>query len=322
MKRRQNQSGAALITAILITAIATIAAVSMASRQHLDIRRTTNVIEASQAYLFALGAEEWGKQLLVRDRLNNQIDHLEEDWATMLPPIDVEGGRVAGQIEDLQGRFNLNNLVIDLPPNPQGGQQAVQQVSQLDMDRLQRLLRGLGLDENLRFAILDWIDEDTIPSIPGGAEDFIYLGRELPYRTPNARMVSTSELLLINGISREIYDTLSLHVTVLPEYTDINVNTASSEVLTALSSEWISGDVDQLIDARTPNGFQTVGDFVGHSAVAGKLSGNQGLSVETNYFIINAESEFGRGRTSLYSLVVRDQNGEVRVAMRAQSKGY
>ena len=71
MARRSKQSGAALITAILITAIATIAAVSMASRQHLDIRRTTNVIESSQAYLFALGAEEWGKQVLVRDRQDN-----------------------------------------------------------------------------------------------------------------------------------------------------------------------------------------------------------------------------------------------------------
>jgi len=316
--RQTNQSGAALITAILITAIATIAAVSMASRQHLDIRRTTNVIESSQAYLFALGAEEWGKQMLVRDRQNNQVDHLEEDWATMLPPIDVEGGRIAGQIEDLQGRFNLNNLVIDSPPNPQGGQQAAEQVSQLDMDRLQRLLRALGLNEDLRFAILDWIDEDANVSIPGGAEDFSYLGLEPPYRTPNAMMVSTSELLLINGVSREIYDMLWPHVTVLPEYTEINVNTASAEVLMAVVDGLNSADAEQLIEGRGTDGYATVGVFVGHAVVAGRLSGNDGLSVETKYFIINAESEFGRGRTSLYSLVVRDDNGKVEVAMRAQ----
>ncbi len=306
MGRRSTQSGAALITAILITAIATIAAVSMASRQHLDIRRTTNVVESSQAYLFALGAEEWGKQVLVRDRQDNQVDHLAEDWATMLPPIDVEGGRVAGQIEDLQGRFNLNNLMKDKLP------------SQLDMDRLQRLLLQLGLDENLRFAIIDWIDEDANVSIPGGAEDFSYLGLELPYRTPNAMMASSSELLLINGISREIYDTLWPHVTVLPEYTAINVNTASAEVLMAVVNGLTQSEADDLIDARTPDGFATVGDFTGHAAVAGRLSGNQGLSVQTNYFIINAESEFGRGRTSLYSLVVRDDKGKVEVAMRAQ----
>jgi len=306
MKVRSNQAGAALITAILITAIATIAAVAMASRQHLDIRRTANVIESSQAYLFALGAEEWGKQVLVRDRLDNQIDHLEEDWATSLPPIEVEGGRVAGQIEDLQGRFNLNNLVKD------------KQTSPLDMDRLQRLLQQLGLDEELRFAILDWIDEDADVTIPGGAEDFSYLGLEPPYRTPNAMMVSTSELLLVKGIDRGIYDTLAPYVTVLPEYTDINVNTASVEVLMAVVNGLTQSEADDLIDGRDTDGYASVGDFAGHAAVAGRLSSNEGLSVATKYFIINAASEFGRSSTNLYSLVVRDENANVEVAMRAQ----
>lgn len=318
MMRGSNQSGAALITAILITAIATIAAVSMASRQHLDIRRTTNVIESSQAYLIALGGEEFGKQALIEDGQDNQVDHLGEGWAEPQGPFPVAGGSVVGQVEDQQGRFNLNNLVIDPPPNPQGGQQAAQTVSALDMDRLQRLLQQLGLDEELRFAILDWIDDDATPSIPGGAEDLVYLRRDLPYRTPNAKMVSVSELLLINGITREDYDTLSPHVTVLPEYTDINVNTASREILAALSNDLKAGDIDQLIDERTPDGFQTVGAFMASGAVTGKISSTDGLSVETNYFIINAESEFGRGRTSLYSLVVRDSTANVEVVMRAQ----
>ncbi len=313
-----RQRGAALITAILITAIATIAAVAMASRQHLDIRRTTNVIESSQAYLFALGAEEWGKQELVDDRQGNQVDHLEEDWAKPRGPIPVEGGFIEGNIKDLQGRFNLNNLVINPPPNPQGGQQAAQQVSQLDMDRLQRLLRALGRDEELRFAILDWIDDDATPSIPGGAEDLEYLRRDLPYRTPNAKMTSVSELLLIDGVTRADYEALKDYVTVLPEYTNINVNTASAEVLAALSDDWQSGDVDQLIDERTPDGFQTVAAFLAQPVVAGNINTNEGLSVETNYFIIEAYAEFGRGRTKLYSLMVRDNNANVEVAMRAQ----
>jgi len=322
MARYPRQRGAALITAILITAIATIAAVAMASRQHLDIRRTTNVVESSQAYLLALAGEEFGRQMLIEDRQGNEVDHLDEAWAEQLPPFEVEGGLVAGQIEDQQGRFNLNNLVIDPPPNPQGnqssGQQAVQQVSQLDMDRLQRLLRQLGLDEELRFAILDWIDKDADVSIPGGAEDFEYLGREQPYRTPNAKMVSTSELLLIKGIDREIYDVLEPYITVLPEYTEINVNTASAEVLMAVVDGLNSADAEQLIDGRGTDGYASVGDFVGHAAVGGRLSSNDGLSIESNYFIINAESEFGRSRTSLYSLVVRDDNANVEVAMRAQ----
>jgi len=224
----------------------------------------------------------------------------------------------AGTRSAAQGRFNLNNLVTDLPSNPQGNQPASQQPSQLDVDRFQRLLRHLNLDDELVYAIIDWIDKDENVSIPGGAEDFTYLRFDPPYRTPNAMMASVSELLLINGITRDIYAILEPYVTVLPEYTAINVNTASVEILTALSSDWLAGDVDQLIDQRTPDGFQSVASFLASATATGKISGTEGLSVQTNYFIINAGSEFGRGRTSLYSLVVRDDNGKVEVAMRAQ----
>ncbi len=306
MSRLPAQRGAALITAILITAIATIAAVAMASRQHLDIRRTSNVIESSQAYLFALGAEEWGRQILIRDGKDNKVDHLEEPWATTLPPIDVEGGRVAGKIEDLQGRFNLNNLVKDKQP------------SQADVARFQRLLRQLALDDALAQAVLDWIDENEDVSIPGGAEDFEYLGRTPPYRTPNGMMASTSELLLIKGIDRTAYNALLPYVTVLPEYTAINVNTASVELLMALVDGLTQSEADQLIEARGENGFATVADFVNHAAIAGRITDNSALSVQTKYFIINAASEFGRGRANLYSLMVRDDKANVEVAMRAQ----
>lgn len=301
-----RQHGAALITAILITAIATIAAVAMASRQHLDIRRTTNVIESSQAYLFALGAEEWARQLLIRDGKDNQVDHLEEEWATSLPPIEVEGGRVAGQIEDLQGRFNLNNLVKDKKP------------SQIDVERFRRLLRQLALDEELVYATIDWIDENEDVSIPGGAEDFEYLGNDLPYRTPNAMMASVSELLLIKGVDRRSYDALLPYVTVLPEPTDINVNTASAELLMTLLDDLTQAEADQLIDDRGENGYQTVEDFLNHEALDGRISDKSGLGVVSKYFIINAAAEVGRGRTNLYSLMVRDKNAKVEVVMRAQ----
>ncbi len=304
--RRPGQCGAALITAILITAIAAIAAVAMASRQHLDIRRTTNVIESSQAYLLALGGEELGKQVLIYDGQNNQIDHLDEDWMKPLGPILVEGGIVAGQVEDLQGRFNLNNLVNDGQP------------STLDIARFQRLLRDIGLDEALVYAIIDWIDEDQNVSIPDGAEDFEYLGRDLPYRTPDAAMASVSELLLINGITREFYDTLWPYVTVLPEYTEINVNTASAEVLMMLHEDIEQAQADELIDGRDPDGYQSVADFVAHPALGGVLTGNEGLSVQTRYFKITVDAEFGRSWTKLYSLVVRDNNANVEVVMRAQ----
>ena len=63
---RRRQLGVALLTALLVTAIAALAATAMAARQHLDSRRTLNVVQFDQAYLFALGVESWAKNLGAR----------------------------------------------------------------------------------------------------------------------------------------------------------------------------------------------------------------------------------------------------------------
>ncbi|NOX91397.1 MAG: type II secretion system minor pseudopilin GspK [Gammaproteobacteria bacterium] len=106
-----KQQGVALITALLVAALVTVVAVAMASRQQLDIRRTGNMLEADQAYMYALAAESWVSDMLKVDKQKTQIDTLTEDWAMKLPPIPIEGGVITGSVEDLQGRFNLNNLI-------------------------------------------------------------------------------------------------------------------------------------------------------------------------------------------------------------------
>lgn len=60
---KYKQTGVALITAMLVVALASVAAVAMTSRQQLDIRRTGNILHADQAYLYALGGELWAKDL-------------------------------------------------------------------------------------------------------------------------------------------------------------------------------------------------------------------------------------------------------------------
>jgi len=88
----------ALITVLLVVSLATIAAVAMASRQQLDIRRAENLLDADQADLYAQGAEQWAEQLLARDAKRSQVDTLGEDWAKTLPAIPVEGGAIAAAI--------------------------------------------------------------------------------------------------------------------------------------------------------------------------------------------------------------------------------
>ncbi|HEY5623159.1 MAG TPA: type II secretion system minor pseudopilin GspK, partial [Gammaproteobacteria bacterium] len=111
MRSKGNERGVALITAMLITAMATMLAANLAWDNALDVRRSMVLMNRDQAIQVALGAESWVTNILRQDLEDSQTDHLGEIWATELPGLPIEGGEVFGAIADLQGRFNINNLV-------------------------------------------------------------------------------------------------------------------------------------------------------------------------------------------------------------------
>ncbi len=303
---QRRQRGVALVTALLVTAIATITAVALASRQQLDIRRTENMLERDQAYLFGLGVEEWARQILAQDRRDNNIDHPGENWASILPPITVEGAVVAGSIEDLQGRFNLNNLVQD------------GQASAPDIQRFQRLLRALDLDEGIARAVADWIDPDEEPAFPDGAEDNEYLRLVPPYRTANAPMANASELLLVKGVDYDTYRALRPYVTALPARTAINVNTAPVPVLMSLAAGLSQGDAELLVEERGENGYETIADFLNQPPFQNANVQIPDIGVASDHFLLTADVRFGRSHLQLFSLFARSADAKVQVAMRTQ----
>ena len=303
---RERQTGVALITALLITAIATIAAVAMASRQQLDIRRAGNVIDVDRAYMFALGAEEWGKQVLRNDRKDNQTDNLEENWATVLPPLTVEGGVVSGKIEDMQGLFNLNNLVDKGAP------------SAPDRQIFERLLQNLGVNIDIIDAVIDWMDKDDRQTFPDGAEDNAYLQQDIPYRTPNVPMASPSELALVKGVSYENYAAIAPYVTALPERTTVNVNTAPAQVLMAVVDGLTESEAEQIMEDREEDPFNDINAFMSHTLVKDKTVNQASIGVASKYFMIDSATRFDQGQVTLYSLVSRNDKAEVQTIMRAQ----
>ena len=298
-----RQRGVALITALLVVSLVTVIAVTMATRQHIDVRLTGNLVHGEQAYAYALGAEAWARVILRRDDLQSDHDSLDEDWATALPPLSVEGGQVSGKIEDLQGRFNLNNLIM------QDGK-----VSEADVAYFRRLLELLNLEPSLTDALLDWIDADINVRFPDGAEDENYLLGAIPYRTANRPLVSTSELRLVKGFDPNAIQLLTPYVTALPQRTLINVNTASPVVLLAMHKDFTQSDVDALIAGRGETGYQTVPAFMGQNALAGRALAEP-VVVKSNYFLVRADVIVGQGQTHLESLVERDK-GKTRVLSR------
>jgi general secretion pathway protein K len=298
--------GVALLTAVVVVAIATIAAVGMASRQQVDIRKTENVLRLDQAWEYALSIEGWAAGRLVKDREANKIDSKFDVWGYSIAPTQVVGGELAAQISDLQGRFNLNNLVNEGEP------------SQQDVTRFRRLLALLDIDVGVADALLDWMDSDMVPRYPAGAEDESYTNRQPPYRAANRPLAHIAELLLIEGVDVVIYEKLRPHVTVLPGRVSINVNTASSEVLRCLANGITAESVEMLLLTRDRNPFEKVQDFLQHDALAGLKVEVAGIGVESSYFLIEGDVRMGRLLLRHRSVMHRPQKGGVQVIRRSR----
>ena len=290
-----RQQGVALITALLVVSLVTVAAVAMATRFQVDMRRTGNLLNGEQAYAYAVAAESWAYVILRRDREESKHDSLDEDWSTALPPIPVEGGFVNGQVEDLQGRFNVNNLFIA------GGE-----LDTVQLDYYKRLLEVLGLEPALAPALQDWIDPDINATFPDGAEDDEYLLADVPYRAANRPLVDISELRLVKGYTPEVLAVLEPHVTALPAMAIININTATPVVLQALHADLGEDDIEQLLEDRDEEPFTDIKAFLAHDALAG-LELLVEVDIKSDWFNVQTDVSVGRGLARLESRMVRDE---------------
>ncbi len=312
-----RQRGVAIITALLIVAIATTVSVSISTRLQLDVRRTGNLIAGDQAYLYTLAAESWSQRILIQDLKDNQIDHLGEDWAIELPPLPVEGGYIQGRLIDLQSCFNINSLI-----DPGAGPDAdntENASTKLARTRLERLLTNLKIDKAYTQAIIDWLDSDLQTTIPDGAEDVYYMNLERPYRTANTSMQSISELRLIKGFEDpQVYAAVLPHVCAFGVNTPININTATAEVLRSLADGLTDSDIENIIQQRSETAFNNVSEFISSSKLDKETTSTEDLSVNTEYFMLQTESTIGQVRVITYSIIHRSIDGNTTVIARSQ----
>jgi general secretion pathway protein K len=287
-----RQRGLALITAMLVVAIAATTAAYLSLDQQIWLRQAQNLSDRAQAEVVRSGALEWAITILAKDAKDNpQSDDLTENWAKPLPVLAVEGGQVTGLITDAQARFNLNNLVRNKIPSPP------------DIGTFQHLLQSLSLDPNLTDAVIDWID-DNGDKLPYGAEDIDYLQMKTPYRAANQPMQSVDELRLVRGFTPEIVEKLRPWITALPQPTEINVNTASKEVLGALFYTLPPPVIEQLVSQRPYKDPAELAKKIQELA-AGKNIPQAFYSIKSSYFEVTVETRFGRYQRTTQALIQR-----------------
>jgi general secretion pathway protein K len=185
----------------------------------------------------------------------------------------------------------------------------------------QRLLQMVGLETKWASLMADWIDSDSEPGFPDGAEDNFYTTQDPPYRTPNLLVTSSSELLALPGFGRDRYLKIEPYVTALPQDATINICSASGFVLDAMieGRTEFGSDPARLTSARTTACFPKLTDYV--AAFGGDTAGfskvSQRISQNSHYFRLTSIVSIGTAQFALYSLLLRDPSGQVRPIQRS-----
>jgi general secretion pathway protein K len=245
-----------------------------------------------RARLYAIGLEDWARIFLREDREESDIDSLDEDWAVGVPGLPIEGGYLAGYLEDEQAKFNLNSVVG----------------SEVQVERFRRLCENLEVDDIFIPALIDWIDQDFEITYPDGMEE-----NYPTYRVANRELTDISELLLVHNVTPEMYEKLKPHITALPATTTINVNTMSEVIFRSLGEE---GDVTKFIEEREEDAYDSIDDFVERLQLPIEV---EGLSVDTRFFRAHGQVVQGEQVFNVNTLVYRDDKGRTSIFNRSLS---
>lgn len=312
----KQQKGIALITILVMVALATILAATIAKRQAATAESTAYLMRQNQSLMYAKSAEAFFSELLVDDAENAaEVDHLNETWAQPMPAFPVEDGYVSGILQDESGKFNLNSLIT-----------AEGTVNENAKAWFELILKRAGLPEQLSEAVIDWQDEDEMPSGPMGAESNHYQGLPNGSLPPNTKFHSVEELKLVRGFEENKYKLIAPYLSTAPVAdTTVNINTASAFLLASMDEKLDVNAVQQLLDRRQANleYFSNVADlwtlepFAQVDAAKHNLFNNL-LGVQSNHFKARIEVMLSERKRQFSSDLVR-QDKKVYVAYRSMA---
>ncbi len=155
-------------------------------------------------------------------------------WVPNKNPYSIQIGNVYCDVylHDENGKINLNGI------NDGNKGILIEYFTQMGIDVLDA--------DVIVDSILDWIDPDDLNHL-NGAENNYYETLPEPYKTKNAPFSSIEELVLVRGVTPEIFESIRNNITVYGgEQIVVNINIASKKILSSVLG--LSGElVDELM---------------------------------------------------------------------------
>ena len=313
---RKAQRGAALISAMLVvTLVATLASVALWQQwRHVEVESAER--HRVQSSWLLNGALDWSRLILREDAMagvagnaGGNADHLAEPWALPLKEAKLstflaqdqqlrEGDPevfLSGQITDAQSRINLTNWLeasdgkVSAKLNEPMQLALVRLFNVLDLPRaeLERLAttwRAAAQSARL-----------SNPSMGQASQGMASGSALLPQQITQLQWL---------GLSPETVQRLSPYVTILPEVTPVNLNTASAEVIYATVPGLELSAAQQFVQQRTRSHFSNLPDA--SKALGGKTLEARWHTVGTRFFEVWGRLRMEDRTQEETALILRD----------------
>ncbi len=309
MKKTLNNRGIALITVILIIVILVAVVVELNRSSRADIYDAANLSDGIKLTYIAKSGFYGAVALLTNS--SNNYHTLRDDWADM-ETISMQSntlfpeGYFIARIEDETGKIPLNKLI-----NGDDYNQNIKEILSRLLSQPEFGLEARKVDEIID-SIKDWIDADDNTS-GYGAESGYYAALESPYKAKNAPFDCIEELLMVKGMTKEIFygtkDRPSLAKFVTTDSDGlININTAPKMVLRALNDQ-ISPDLADALDEYRTKENNDLSTIQWYKNVAGMetITLKQDLiTVKSSYFKIVSTGKMNNMSKAIRGIVRKE----------------
>lgn len=309
----KEQRGFALLLTILIISLIVPFTLQFNASMRSELFGAANLRDGVQLDHIARSGFHVALAVLYEDALETKFDTFLEAWAdplTFTAASQFEEGRFEVRVRDLSGRININKLVDKTGKVNEKQRQLLERFFSAEEFDLEPEDVGDIID-----ALKDWIDPDNEVT-KFGAEDSYYQALEKPYTCKNGPMEFLDELLLVKGITRELFygmegsPGISSYLTTHGQGL-VNVNTADPFVLRALSQHLDQETVQEMVsyrenednDLSKPDWYKKV------QGMSSEVKIDDLITTSSNFFEINAVGFKGDMSKAVTGRVERKEGG-------------
>jgi general secretion pathway protein K len=298
-----DNKGAALVITLLVIATLTGLTVAFSEDSGTELDLAGYSKDGYRAYQIARSGVDLARALLDEDE-DRDVDTLSEDWALFdadsFPEKLPEEVTLTARIIDENSKININSLI--------------KEDGEIDEDKaeqLSRLFSVLDLSESYVNSILDWLDSDDIERVDG-AETYYYQSLEPPYECFNGSFLTVGQVFMVKGVENirhfgENQEKSLLDYITIYSNGQVNINTASIEVLQSLDEALDESVAQSIIDYRSEEGFLSVDDLGKVAGIESELLNRikKKITVTSSHFTIEMKVSCSEAVAHLRAVVVR-----------------